>query len=49
MKESELTFEELREIHEIDNSGGDCDCSFCREYRRLVKERDERATLSQEP
>lgn len=36
--EDKLTLEDLREIHESDNAGGDCDCSYCREYRRRIKE-----------
>jgi hypothetical protein len=36
--EDRLTTEELKEIHQADNAGGDCDCSFCREYRRRIKE-----------
>jgi len=36
-----LSTGELREIYESDNAAGDCDCSFCREYRRRVKESKE--------
>jgi hypothetical protein len=35
----ELSFDELKTVYEIDNYNGDCDCSLCRTYRQIVKER----------
>ena len=39
--EDVLSNGELREIYESDNAGGDCDCSYCREYRRRLRDKEE--------
>jgi hypothetical protein len=38
MKLDQLSIEQLKLIHELHNSEIDCDCSDCREYRRLIEE-----------
>jgi predicted amidophosphoribosyltransferase len=32
-----IPISELLKIYESDNMGGDCDCSYCREYRRRLE------------
>jgi hypothetical protein len=42
MDPSEVLTSELKTIYENDNAGGDCDCSYCREYRERMAEVAER-------